>query len=87
MYKDLKFLVRVNHRKHRFGLQQNSMKLILLRIPKRTMLAFHKKPPSEVRNYMRSCNYSWSRKYAYWHSYFGKDKVRQIKKIIQLLNN
>lgn len=87
MYEDIKALARRSYRMQKTGSRRNYMKLAILRKQKRTMLVFHAKPPSHVRKYIRSCNYSWSRKYGNWHAYLSKDKARQIRKIYQLINN
>lgn len=87
MYRKIKFLARVNYRTYHIGSQQNYIKLTILRVQKKTMLVFLVKPSSDLRKYMRCCNYSWSRKYAYWYSYLNKEKVNQIKKIYQYLNS
>lgn len=87
MYEDIKALARRSYRRRQTGPRGNYLKLGIVRKQKSTMLAFHAKPPSHVRKYLRTCNYSWSRKYGYWHAYLGKDKARQIRKIYQLINN
>lgn len=86
MFEELKFLARKSYRSQHIRSKRNYAKLIINRPEKKTMLIFHKKPPADIRRYLRICNYRWSRKHRYWHSYLGKNKVQQIKKIYLFLN-
>ncbi|MFV0329209.1 MAG: hypothetical protein ACK5KL_05175 [Dysgonomonas sp.] len=79
MFEDLKFLARRNYQRGVIGTQKNYVRLIINRPEKRTLLIFHKKPSQQIRRYLRSLNYKWSRKHQYWHSHLSRDKSKQIK--------
>lgn len=73
------------HRNRLIAGEENFMGLSIRQPQRKIILKFYRKPPGELRGYIRVLNFRWSRKYHYWHGWYGTKRAEQIKKLYHLI--
>ncbi|WP_165026660.1 hypothetical protein [Dysgonomonas sp. ZJ279] len=79
-------MARKSYHRRQKGSKSNYLKLTVNQTNKKIMLVFATKPPSYIRKHVRLNNFSWSRKYRYWHSFLNKNRLEGVKNIYRFMN-
>lgn len=81
----LKRLIRKSATHH--FLKSNRITLRIMNRTKTIIIRYHEKPSAEIRRYMHTHNFKWSRKHRYWSSYLSRIRLQSVEKIICFTEN